>query len=182
MQEDLKRRLVSCSLLLSLMLTGCGEEDNSKNIYVGKALVDSTITYSEDGVISGTISADDVDKYIKIVTFKRDDLTFTRLVAIEDHSVMGGRGVPSYRLTKYVDLDTSTTLIHYTNPDSSGENTEHLDYKVGENLEVVSERDFMPYLYEAEKFQDEYDISELINFYHENVEETLTEEDKLILS
>jgi len=176
--KDLRKKLISYSLLLSLMLTGCSEEDNTKKAYAGDTFDYTSITYYEGGIIRGTLPSNAVDGYIKIVTFKQGDAIFTRLVAIEDHSNgVGGRG-PHYRTTKYVDLETGTTLISYTNGDSSGKTTEYISYSIGENLEIISELDFMPYLYKEGKFQDVYEINEIIAFYHDIIEPTLENNDE----
>lgn len=182
--QSLRRSLVSGALVLSLMLTGCsGDKDNSKKIYVGDMNNDSAITYVGDNhdIVSGTIPADKVDKYIKIVTFKRDDFIFTKLVAITDCISYGGRFSPYYRAIEYTDLDSSTTLISYKNYDTSGETTDHISYSTGENLEIVSVIDFMPYLYKEGKFADQYEINDLLNFYHEKVESIFEDTDKIIL-
>lgn len=165
----LRERIAAYSLLLSLLLTACTETDDLKHVYVDDIYTNSMITYSEDGIITGSLPADKVDKFVKIVTFKQGDVTFTRLVGIEDHRNHSMRA-PHFRITKYTDLDSGTTLIHYTNPDPSGENTNYITYGAGEDLEIVSIIDFMPYLYQAGKFQDEYDINDLLAFYHEKVE------------
>ena len=89
MNKDLRKSLISGALLLSMMLTGCsGDKDNSKKIYVGDQV---DITYnSEEGLI-GVISQDDVDKHIKIITFKREDVIFTKLVSVGNIYIPGGR-------------------------------------------------------------------------------------------
>lgn len=176
---ELKRSLLSGALLLSLMLTGCGKKDDIKNIFVKDTYNRTMITYSEEG-ISGTVPLDEVSNYIKIVTFKLDDYTFTRLVAIEDHTNHSVHS-PHYRITKYHDLDTGTTLISYTNQDSSGETDFGIEYSVGENLEILSEIDFVPYLIKEGKISNDYDINDMLDFYHEKVEPSL-EDSEIVLN
>ena len=57
----------------------------------------------------------------------------------------------------------------------------NVKYEVGENLEIVEIKDFMPFLYQEDKFADEYDINDLLSFYHEKVEPTLEDNDEMIL-
>lgn len=179
--QNLKRSLVSGALLLSMMLTGCSDnKDNSKNVYIEDTFIYTKIVYDEDGVITGILPSDKVDEYVKIITFKQGDVTFTRLVGIEDHK-NGSLHSPYYRIVKYCDLDTGVTLISYINHDTSGETMDYVSYSIGENLEIVEVRDFMPYLYQEGKFADEYEINDLLNFYHEKVEPTLEDSDEIIL-
>lgn len=178
--EDLKKGFVSCSLALSLMLTACSHESGIKKAYAGNTYSYTEITYSEDGIISGTLPTDAVDKYVKVVTFKQDDVVFRRLVVIEDHTnqvVLGHYN----RTTKYVDLETGTTLISYTDGDISGKTTEYVSYSVGENLEIASELDIMPYFYQEGKFQDVYDVNDIITFYHDIIEPSLDENNDVTL-
>lgn len=177
--QNLKRSLVSGALLLSMMLTGCGDKDNSKKIYVGNKI---DITYTSEEGLAGIISQDDVDKYIKIITFKRGDVIFTKLISVKDCYIVGGRFSSNYKEIDYVDLDSGTTLISYRNYDTSGETMNNVKYEVGENLEIVEVRDFMPYLYQEGKFADEYEINDLVNFYHEKVEPTLDDSEELTLN
>ncbi len=179
--QNLRKSLISGALLLSMMLTGCsGDKDNSKKIYV-----DDTFTYTEiiydEGVITGTLPSSKVDEFVKIITFKQGDVTFTRLVGIENHHNGGVRG-PYYRIVKYYDLDTGVTLISYINHDTSGKTMESVDYSTGENLEIVQVIDFIPYLYQEGKFADTYEINDLLNFYHEKVEPILNTEEEMTLS
>lgn len=178
----LKEALVSCSLVLSMLVSGCSTtKDNSKKIYAHDTFIYTEISYNEDGSIVGTLPANKVDEFVKIITFKQGDVTFTRLVAIEDHK-NGSMHAPHYRITKYYDLDTGSTLIAYTNGDMSGKTTDHIRYSVGENLEILAVRDFMPYLYQEGMFLDVYDINNILEFYHEKVEPTLEESDKVVLN
>lgn len=179
--QTLRKSLVSGALLLSMMLTGCSDDkDNSKKVYVDNTYNYTEIVYAEDGSITGTLPSDKVDEYVKIITFKQGDVTFTRLVGVEDHRDGAVRG-PHYRIVKYSDLDTGVTLISYINHDTSGETMDHVGYSIGENLEIVEVKDFMPYLYQEGKFADEYEINDLLNFYHEKVEPTLEDNDEIIL-
>ena len=50
------------------------------------------------------------------------------------------------------------------------------------DLEIVQVIDFMPYLYQEGKFTDTYEINDLLNFYHEKVEPTLSIEEDMTLS
>lgn len=88
---------------------------------------------------------------------------------------------PHYRIVKYYDLDTGTTLISYINHDISGQTMDSIRYSIGENLEIVEVRDFMPYLYQEGKLSDTYEINDLLSFYHEKVEPTLEDNDEMIL-
>ena len=177
--QNLRKSLISGALLLSMMLTGCsGDKDNSKKIYVGDQV---DITYSSEEGLIGVISQDDVDKYIKIITFKREDVIFTKLESVRNSYIGGGRFSSSYIKIDYVDLDSGTTLISYKNYDTSEETMNNVKYEVGENLEIVEIKDFMSFLYQEDKFADEYDINDLLSFYHEKVEPTLEDNDEMIL-
>lgn len=179
--QTLRKSLVSGVLLLSMMLTGClGNKDNSKKVYVDNTYTYTEIVYAEDGSITGTLPSDKVDEYVKIITFKQGNVTFTRLVGIEDH-MNGSIHSPHYRIVKYCDLDTGVTLISYINHDTSGETMDYIDYSIGENLEIVEVKDFMPYLYQEGILADEYEINDLLSFYHGKVEPILEDSDEIIL-
>lgn len=178
--QNLRRSLVSGALLLSLMLTGCSGEKGTKKIYVDNDYYYTEIVYQEDGSIVGTLPSNEVDDFVKIITFKQGGVIFTRLIGIEDHGNGAVRG-PNYRITKYHDLDTGVTLISYINHDISGKTMDDVSYSIGENLEIVEVRDFMPYLYQEGKFADQYEISDLLSFYHSKVEPTLEDSDEIIL-
>ncbi len=174
--QNLRNSLVSGALVLSMMLTGCSQDkDGSKKIYVDDNFYYTEIVYDE-GIITGTLPFSKVDEFVKIITFKQGDVTFTRLVGIENHK-NGSMRAPHYRIVKYYDLDTGTTLISYINHDISGQTMDSIRYSIGENLEIVEIRDFMPYLYQEGKLSDTYEINDLLSFYHEKVEPTLNIEE-----
>lgn len=175
-----KEKLVSCALALSLLLSACTEKSNSKKVYADDTFTYTEITYNEDGTITGTLPANKLDEFVKIITFKQGDVTFTRLVAIENHK-NGSMHAPHYRIVKYCDLDSGTTLISYVNHDLSGETMDCVRYSVGENLEIVSVEDFMPYLYQEGKLQDVYEINDILAFYHEKVEPSLADYEQQLL-
>ncbi len=79
----LRKSLISGALILSIMLTGfSGDKNNSKKISLGSDVV---VSYSETDGMKGNDSADNVDKYIKTVTFKQGGAAFTKLLAIKDY-------------------------------------------------------------------------------------------------
>ena len=55
------------------------------------------------------------------------------------------------------------------------------DYPKLKGYPDVEIKDFMPFLYQEDKFADEYDINDLLSFYHEKVEPTLEDNDEMIL-
>lgn len=80
--QNLRSSLVSGALVLSMMLTGCSQDkDGSKKIYVDDNFYYTEIVYDE-GIITGTLPFSKVDEFVKIITFKQGDVTFTRLVGI----------------------------------------------------------------------------------------------------
>lgn len=179
--RKLRDTLISCSLILSCMLTACSEKSNSKKIYADDTYTYTEICYNEDGTIIGTLPISKIDKFVKIVTFKQGDITFTRLVAIEDHK-NGSIHAPHYRIVKYADLDTGTTLIHYTNGDVTGKTSDHISYVMGEYLEIVEVKDFLPYIFQEGRIQETYDINDILAIYHEKVEPTLTDNYDVVLN
>lgn len=160
-----KQKLLICSLALSLttLLNACGS--NTKKFYAGDEKTDCEITYNlETNELSWKIPTSAMD-YIKVVTFKYGDVTFTKLVIIEDwlHSA-GGRIRISTYILKYVDLESGTILIHAL----GGSKEDALEYKVGEDITILDEKPILPYLYEAGIFKDTYEINEIIDFYQKN--------------
>lgn len=168
MHKDVKKELLSAALTLSLLLTGCGNSKVKKEVGSGNSLYTSKVVYSTES-ISGSISATNME-YVKILTFTVGESTFTKLVGIESDNYGNG-----YYNNKYIDLDTGTTLIDVITY------KEGKSYNIGADLTIVSEERLLPLLYEAGIFKDEYDINEILSFYHENVEPNLEDNPKLAL-
>lgn len=83
--DFLKNKLLSLALVLAILSGIIWQKSSLRKISIGEPRTYLTLTYSEDS-ISGTIPAAEVSKYVKIITFKLNDITFTRLVGIYDHA------------------------------------------------------------------------------------------------
>lgn len=168
MNNKQKLQLCSIALTITSLLSGCANS-NEKKIYAGKCMTDRVLTYNtESNVISGTITNGAMD-YIRVVTFKLDDLIFTKLVAIEDYESRGARS-STYTL-KYVDLESGTTLISASARTKEGE----LSYSIGENIIILEEKPILPFLYEAGILKDDYEVNEIISFYQENKDKFISD-------
>lgn len=177
--DFLKNKLLSLALVLAILSGIIWQKSSLRKISIGEPRTYLTLTYSEDS-ISGTIPAAEVSKYVKIITFKLNDITFTRLVGIYDHADKVACS-PLYRTTEYYDLERGMTLISYINRDITGETLDRIEYRNGEDLEIISIEDFFPYLCEKGKFADEYEINSMLSFYREEVVPTFEENIKLVL-
>ncbi|MBR1376875.1 MAG: hypothetical protein IJ565_03575 [Bacilli bacterium] len=133
----------------SAILIGCHKDENFTN-------------YSKDEngdlLIEGTYTYDYLDN-IKIVTFKQDDIEFTRLVVCKTI-----KPLPFETEISYIDVMSGVVLYE--------KNT-----LIGKDLEIVSEKKITPYLYENDMISKTYDINDIIKLYNEKILPTLDEEE-----
>lgn len=135
-----------------------------------------SIDYTDDD-IAGRISYYTIDKYMRIVTFSQGDATFRRLVVLNEdfhHYTLGKRT----KEIKYLDVEKGVLLLDYEEDLDSGER----EYKVGDKLTIVNEQDYLPFLLQERRIEYDYDVNELISFYHDVVEPTLDSNDALSLN
>ncbi len=176
MSKNEKKQVLSAALALTIFLSGCGS--TKKAVGDKNFLYNSTITYKNDA-ITGNVIAENME-FIKILTFTVGDSTFTKLVGL--NTTIYDNGAQN---DIYIDLDNGTTLINKTTKtitlNSTNKDYESTEYKIGSDLTIVSEERIIPYLLEAGMFEDEYDINEIISFYHENIEPNYEPNQKLTL-
>ncbi len=173
MRESLleqKRRLLALCLAGSCMLglSGCYD----RKIYTGAN--NGNIEYTGDD-INGRISYYTVDRYMRIVTFSQDNATFRRLVVlnIDFHTYTFGKRTKEF---KYYDVETGVLLLNYEEDLDKGE----IEYKFGDKLTIVSEQDYLPFLLQEDKIEYDYDVNELISYYHDEVEPVLDSEELVL--
>ncbi|MDE5539086.1 MAG: hypothetical protein K2J20_01195 [Bacilli bacterium] len=171
---NLKRRLISLLLAGACMvgLSGCCD----RSIYIGNNSV--RITYTGED-IGGSINYSAIEKYIRIVTFSQDGVTFRRLVAIREYNTTYTNR-NKIKTVDYYDVESGALLLEYE--DNLTDSDIERKYNYGGNLVVVNEREYLPFLFQIGNIQYDYDVSYLVSFYHECVEPELAKEESLALN
>lgn len=167
--NNLKKKALLLGMLTELTaisLTGCG---NSYSIKEG----DFKIVYEEDNTITGTISYKDVENYIKIITIEQREMTKKYLMIKKDEYHMSRHS--SNTQLKYIDLEDGTEMLHYYYGgrhfnEEELKNREPDEIFVGKDIKILEEESLTTYLMQQDKIKREYDVNDLISFYHNNVE------------
>lgn len=161
-------KVVAASLCLgTTLLTGCGEA----KVTVGN----SVLTYnSENSQIEGTITFENLCNYGKVVVFKDNVQTFSRLVLKKEHKYSGKYSDSNYNYIEYIDLETISKLFSYKDYTISKER----EYEAGETLNIISETDIVGYLINEDFIKREYTVEELITFFDEKIKPTLDSSEK----
>lgn len=154
-------KVLGASLCLSaVLLTGCGEE----KIPIGNSNI-----ILEEGKTTGSISYEDIDKWVKIVTFEHNGKINYRLLVGLNVQRLG-----NYESNIYYDLRTGSCMIDY----DDYYNQEEIEYKIGESLNIVEEKAIAPYLVSESFVQKKYTVEELLTFFNEKVLPTLENNNK----
>lgn len=159
-------KVLGASLCLSaVLLTGCGET----RIQVGKSDI-----ILEEGKTTGSISYEDIDEWVKIVSFEQNGKISYRLLAIESKGYYSSDN-GYYYCRDYYDLRTGACLFeYYTYPNIKKED----EYIIGESLNLIEEIAISPYLVAEDFVQKEYTVEELLKFFDEKVLPTLKNDNK----
>lgn len=158
-------KVLGASLCLSaVLLTGCGET---------RIPVENSDVVVEEGKTTGTISYEDTDQYVKIVTFEKDGKESNYLM-IKTHSEISLPPANSYKADSYYDLKTGTCVIRYYNY----YNQQKIVYEIGEDLNIVEEKSISPYLLSEDFMKKDYTVEELLKFFKEKVLPTLSSNNK----
>ena len=129
----------------------------------------SKISYSDsDGevIADGEIPYRDVESYVKVVTYKKDDVIFDRLSVVRSEHHVGSRVSGAHFSRSYTDLESGTELKSYIFFDRNDES--NCTYSVGEELEIVDVKDFINDLYTNGCIKKSYSVNELLDIYHNN--------------
>lgn len=150
----------------AVLLTGCGED----RIPVGKSDI-----ILEEGKTTGSISYEDIDNWVKIVSFEQNGEISYRLLAVVSSSYCYYDKSPkNYKRNQYYDLRTGSCVLDYYNY----YNQEKIKYEIGKGLNKVGEIDITSYLWSEDFIQKEYTVEELLAFFQEKVLPTLENNNK----
>lgn len=154
-----KKTLLSASLLLSMMLTGC---------YDRRIKVDGEyVTYYDNGV-RATVSYETVDNHFRVVTFSQDEITFTRPVIVNERT---HNDIP---YIEYIDMEKGMPIIkRYAEGDT---------IIVGEGIVIEEEKAFTPYLFLEGNVEESYEVKGLVQFYFNKIEPSLNQETEMALN
>ena len=149
----------------SSSLTGCGNSYSIKES-------NFKIVYEEDNTITGTISYKDVENYIKIITIEQGEMTKKYLMIKKDEYHISRYS--SNTQIKYINLEDGTEMLHYYYGgkhfnEEELKNRQPDEIFVGKNIKILEEESLTTYLMQQDKIQREYDVNDLISFYHNNV-------------
>ncbi len=170
--RQVKERLLALCLAGSCMLglSGC----SGRKIYAGQNTC--SIEYTGD-YINGKIGYHTIDEYMRIVTFSQENATFRRLIVLNESFTTYTFGKRT-KTIKYYDVEKGILLLEYEEDLVSGER----EYTCGDKLTIINEQDYLPFLLQEGKIEYDYDVSELISFYHEKIEPALDSDDALALN
>lgn len=156
--KKLKITLAALGIGGTLFFSGYG--DDTKYVCAGGYREDKII-YEADG-LSGTICYSHLD-YLRIQSFEVNNMTIRRLVIMERRSAR-------YRIYNYIDLESGTLLYTCRRNDHEA----FLD----ENISIIDDQGIKDYFFQFGKIEEEYEINEIIAFYHDKIEPLLEVEEK----
>ena len=156
------------SSLTAVSLTGCGEQDNTYRV----AKTNIEITYENDEVVSGKVPYDDINGHIKVVILEQNG-TIQPFLMIREKKAYASDGTT----LSYIDLEHGRTLIkyHWINPYIDVEKYKPDSIPIGKSITILEEQKFYGYLFGLGEIRTEFDVSELIEIYHSEVEPELLE-------
>ena len=104
----------------------------------------------------------EIEEFLRIVKFEKEGVTFTKLVTKDIDTIYHRY---SHREKKYIyaDLETGTVLKSYSYPEKDNESQDielekNITHKVGENLNILEEKDFSTYLLQQNNLKNIYTL------------------------
>lgn len=163
--------------LASISLMACGNNFYTYHTYRGNAV---PVKYENES-ISGTISKENVEKYIKEVTLEQNG-NVKKYLMIKDFECSS---TPHnyYTYLRYFELESGTVMLESfwrTNlTEEEVQSKEPTEFLIGENVMILEEQSFFNYLFETDRIQREYDINDLLKWFREKnpLEENIIEEE-----
>lgn len=169
---NIKKKLILLSLigeLTSLSLTGCAGVSNVVE-FGGEKIV----YFSKDSLPEGSISYENIDKYIKIITIENNNLITKKLLV--KYLNVG----TFYTELIYFDLKTGVIIKRYNWKDILETEEERSkvipEIVIGKDVELIEEQSLTPYLISLDNVKMEYTTVELIDFYETQVQPLLEEQ------
>ncbi len=157
-----------------MMLTSCANE----RTFITSGSRRSDVKYKNGGA-SGTISYEDVDKSVMLVTFSKDNENFSCVAIKTVDSVTSINGT-SRSTIKYILLKTGA-LIYHASVEEKDDGAEITFYQ-GKDITIIEEKSVVPYLFEKGYILADYEINEFIGFCDENFGTILNTEKEIALS
>ena len=155
-------KVMAASLCLgATLLTGCGNKIPN---------ISSKLTI-EDNKLEGSISYEDLDEHVEIISFEQDGKENAMLCLKTKYHYYCRLGTFTYT---FYDLVSGTTFIKYDEHIASKEKT----YSLGESLSVKEELPFTPYLVTEGFIKSEYTVDEVVEFFNEKVKPSLVSKEK----
>lgn len=174
---DIRGKLIICGSVVSLVVFA--QSIVKLNSYNAKIELDDTsVKYFYDtNEIKGKLRYNEIEEFLRIVKFEKEGVTFTKLVTKDIDTIYHRY---SHREKKYIyaDLETGTVLKSYSYPEKDNESQDielekNITHKVGENLNILEEKDFSTYLLQQNNLKNIYTVKELVDFYKEKVVPTI---------
>lgn len=158
-------KVMAASLCLgATLLTGCGNKIPN---------ISSKLTI-EDNKLEGSISYEDLDEHVEMISFEQDGkenaMLCLKTVSSGYYDFIFGNCVT------YYDLVSGAPLIEYIKV--IGEDKEKVTYSLGESLSVKEELPLTPYLVTEGFIKSEYTVDEVVEFFNEKVKPSLVSKEK----
>lgn len=154
-----KKTLLSASLLLSMMLSGC---------YDRRIKVDDIYVTYYDNDVGAIVSYETVDNHFRVVTFSQDGISFTRPVIVNERT---HNDIP---YIEYIDMEKGMPIIkRYAEGDT---------IIVGEGIVIEEEKPFVPYLFLEGNVEESYEVKNLVQFYFDKIEPSLEQDTEIALN
>ena len=169
----IKKTIVVCGVLSTIVVTSINIA-KMKSIDAKIKFDGITIKYDYDkDLIDGSLTYDEIEKYLRIVKFEQEGVEFYRLVS-KDMNKFSSRFVPYTIEYIYSDLETGTVLKNYNFLDAEKDKDDkNIKNVVGEKLNIVEEKDLTTYLLQENNIKVKYSARELVDFYNDKVVPTL---------
>ncbi len=148
--------------LTALSLTGCENKIANTNI---------EIVWENDTITSGIVPYDDICGNMKVVILEQNG-TIKPFFMIKELIRKGGTGSTTL---SYIDVKTGIKMVQYYWSSSHADiETKVPDsVPIGKSITILEEQEFYDYLFEFGEIRSEFDISELIDVYNNEIEPQL---------
>lgn len=170
----LKKKLILLGMLANLTtvsLTGCGASNNAYKVRG----TNIEIVWENDEIASGTIPYDDILGHIKVVILEQDG-TIEPFLMIKEKELRPKNVIYSTILS-FINMKNGKIIIqyHWSTYNADIDSVEPTGNEIGKQITILEEHEFYDYLYEYGEIRSEFDVTELIDFYDNEVEPKLLE-------
>lgn len=164
-----KKKAIMLAIIVSLSsssLIGCGKTKINKT--------DIVIEWKNNDVISGKVPYDDIKDNIKVVILEQNG-TIEPFLIVRNISKSNVRYGSGQTTLSYINFKNGKTIIKYKwNNQNANIETDDIDETLeGKSIKILEENNLYDYLSNYSEIKDEFDTTELIDIYNNDIEPEL---------